>query len=68
MSNEIFKWFYKRNEERVRAELFEAGLALMNEDKFHKHIEKMTKRSIMETAVIIILIIFVVVKWITGWS
>ena len=64
--NKITKWFYERERKKMTQEVDEYGLQIIDEDRFHRHVLKVTKTNIIYSIIFFSLVILVIIKWIRG--
>lgn len=62
--NKIFKWFYEREKFKRMKEVDMIGLQIVDKEVFERHILKMSKRSMLYSAVFWILIIVIIYSWV----
>lgn len=64
--NKLHKWFYKRAKVKMLQEIEEYGLRILDEEKFDRHVINSSKKSMVNSFILVILVIAVIIKWLYG--
>jgi len=62
--NGLMKWFYDKQEKNERVDMGVWGLEVVDTDKWHAHLVKASKSSMMGSFVFFLFVLFIIFKWV----